>query len=74
MSFISVHSRRQGVPAAFTLKRKSISSWIEWPMETGFPLNFLLIEKKSTMRVNIFAEDLSDQLDVEPFLTTFHSV
>ncbi len=35
-------------------------------METGFPLNFLLIEEKSTMRVNIFAEDLSDQLDVEP--------
>ncbi len=69
-----MHSRGQGVPAAFTLKRNSISSLIEWPMERGFPLNFLLIENKSTMRVNIFTEDLSDQLDVDTFLTTFHSV
>ncbi len=64
VSFISVHSRRQGVPAAFTLKRKSISSLIEWRMERGFPLNCPVGEKKSIMRINIVAEDLNDQLVV----------
>ncbi len=54
----------QGTAAAFTLKRKSISSLIEWRLERGFPLNFLVGEKKSIMRINIFAEDLSDQLVV----------